>query len=182
MTIRTAPARVPSALAATVVLLVAVTGCSSSARSDRPPDRQPASSPPALDARSLAERDAVSAYRGMWAALVEAARTSDPDAPALRMYAAGDALKLVVGGLVSNREQGKVIKGEVALAPTVSVTTPTEAAVTDCVDSTGWLEYKTSGELWDDRPGGRHRTSATVQVIDSVWKVSAFTLEGSGTC
>ena len=53
---------------------------------------------------------------------------------------------------------------------------------TDCVDDTNWLEYKKSGELWDNEPGGKHHNTATVTLTDGVWKVSSFTLEVKGTC
>ena len=41
-----------------------------------------------------------------------------------------------------------------------------EATILDCVDDTNWLEYKTSGERWDNKPGGKHRTTATVKAVD----------------
>lgn len=133
------------------------------------------------------ERDALTAYRGMWNAYVEAAKTSDPDAPDLRKYAADNALKLIVSDLYTDRDQGKVAKGEVALNPKIKElkppAAPTTVIVEDCVDSTKWLEYKASGGLWDDKPGGKHRTTSTVtKQADETWKVSAFTLERSGTC
>jgi hypothetical protein len=123
----------------------------------------------------------------MWAAFVDAAKTSDPDAPSLRTYAADNALKLIVSSLYADRDQGKVAKGEVALDPKIKelkpAGSPTTATLVDCVDSTKWLEYKASGGLWDDKPGGKHRTTATVtKQADGTWKASAFTLEGSGTC
>ncbi|MFC8849932.1 MULTISPECIES: hypothetical protein [unclassified Micromonospora] len=122
----------------------------------------------------------------MWDAFVEAGAVSDPDAPDLRKYASDQALKLIVNSLYTNRQQGKVTKGALTLSPKITGvkpdTTPTEAGVLDCVDSTNWLEYKVSGGLWDDKPGGKHRTTATVKVSDGAWKVSSFVLEESGTC
>jgi hypothetical protein len=118
----------------------------------------------------------------MWAAFADAAKTSDPDAPDIRKYASDNALKLIVGGLVMNRSQGKVVKGDVVLNPKATVVSPTEETILDCVDATRWLEYKTSGELWDNKPGGKHKTIATVKNVDGTWKVSSFNLEGMGTC
>ena len=95
-------------------------------------------------------------------------------------------MKLIVGNLVIDRDQGKVAKGDVVTNPTVTALQPpdkpTHATITDCVDATNWLEYKTSGELWDNKPGGKHRTTATVKAVDGTWKVSTFNLEGTGTC
>lgn len=144
------------------------------------------SSPTSLGPSAAAARDALVAYRGMWSAFVEAGKTSDPDAPDLRRYASDQALRLIVGSLVADREQTKITKGDLVLDPKVSEVTPVEApaevTVLDCVDSTRFLKYRVSGQLWDDKPGGRHRTTATVKVVDGTWKVSAFILEELGTC
>ncbi|WP_018788576.1 hypothetical protein [Micromonospora sp. CNB394] len=122
----------------------------------------------------------------MWGAFVDAAKVSNPDAPDVRRYASDQALRLIVNSLYTNREQKKVTKGSLALNPRITQVkpeqAPTEAEVLDCVDSTRWLEYKVSGGLWDDKPGGKHRTTATVKFTGGTWKVSSFILEESGTC
>lgn len=163
-------------------------GCSSNESGD-PPAGTPstsASPTPSLGPREIAERDALAAYRGMWDAFVEAAKTSDPDAPDLRRYASDQALRLIVSSLYTDREQKKVTKGDLVLNPKVTdvkpAQAPTEAAVLDCVDSTNWVKHKASGGLVDDEPGGKHRTTATVKFADATWKVSSFILEESGTC
>ncbi len=175
-----------AALAAIAALLVAASGgCDHRDRSPTASPR-PSGSPSPSPSVNGSERDAVAAYRGMWNAFVEAGKTADPDAPAIRTYASDDALKLIVGALATDRHQGKIIKGDLRIDPHVTELrppdTPTEATVLDCVDSTNWLEYKTSGELWDNEPGGKHRTTATVSNTGGTWKVSRFTLEVRGTC
>jgi hypothetical protein len=178
--------RILIGLIAATVLVGA--GCAS----DKPesasitPPPAPPSTEPSLEPSAAAERDALSAYRGMWSAFVEAAKTSDAEDPALRSYASDQALSLIASGLISDREQGRVTKGDLILNPTVTevkpAQAPSEATVLDCVDSTKWLLYRTSGELWDNEPGGKHRTTATVKRSDGTWKVSSFILEESGTC
>jgi hypothetical protein len=122
----------------------------------------------------------------MWDAYVEAAKTSDPDAPDLRRYTSDNALKLIVSALVTNRVDKKIILGDLKIDPKVAAVktgeNPPTATVNDCVDDTKWLVHKSSGELLNDVPGGRHRTTATVKSSNGEWKVSQFTLEGSGTC
>lgn len=145
------------------------------------------SATPSLDVPDAAERDALAAYRGMWRAFVEAGKTSDAESTELRTFASGNALKLIVSSLYTNKELGKITKGEVSLAPKVVTRTPDAATATmtieDCVDSTRWLEYKVSGGLWDNKPGGKHRTTAIVKKQQGgTWKVDAFALRGSGTC
>ncbi|MEU8656152.1 hypothetical protein [Actinoplanes philippinensis] len=173
-------------MTATCVLLAS--GCSSDDSPDVARSQSASTTPSAtvLTPAAAAERDALTAYRGMWATFVEAGRTSDPEYPDLRTYASGQALRLIASSLFTDRDQRKVTKGDLVLNPKVSVakptTAPTEVEIVDCVDSTKWLKYKASGGLWDDKPGGKHRNTATVKSTDGVWKVDSFILEGAGTC
>jgi hypothetical protein len=140
-----------------------------------------------LNPAGAAKREALAAYRNMWAAFVVASRTSNADDPDLRAYAQGQALRLIVNGLYSDRDQGKVGKGSLRLNPHVSSVTPAAhpsvVHVTDCVDDSNWLEYnKKTGHLWDNTPGGKHHTTATVKRAGGTWRVDSFYLKGVGTC
>jgi hypothetical protein len=121
----------------------------------------------------------------MWAAFVEAAKTSDPDAPDLRRYASDDALKLIVSGLYTNRDKKIVILGDLKIDPKVRALTPTaaptEASIVDCVNDEKWLQHKASGGLVNNTPGGKHRTTATAKKATDGWKVSRFVI-GDETC
>lgn len=179
MVFRSAPSRVALVV---ITSWLTLTACTSGDPGNEP-SIVPSSPTPGASMSSTGTEDAaVAAYRGMWAAFAEAAKTSDPDAPDIRRYASGNALKLIVGGLVTNRSQGKVVKGDLVLNPKATVVSPTEETILDCVDATRWLEYRANGELWDDKPGGKHRTTATVENVGGTWKVSTFNLEGTGTC
>jgi hypothetical protein len=131
------------------------------------------------------EQESLTAYRGMWAAFVEAAKTSDPDTPDLRKYASDDALNLIVGALYTNRDKKKVILGELKIDPKVTALTPpdqpTEASVVDCVNDEKWLQHKALGGLVNNTPGGKHRTTATVKRTPEGWKVSRFVI-GDESC
>ncbi|MBT8228536.1 MAG: hypothetical protein HKP61_00915 [Dactylosporangium sp.] len=122
----------------------------------------------------------------MWDAWVEAGKTSNPDAPTLRAYTSGDALKLIVSALATNQHNQQVSLGNVVLAPKVSEVkppeAPTEATVKDCVNTENWLNYQASGGLVDNVPGGKRLMTATVSAADGTWKVSAFQLGRVGTC
>lgn len=173
-----------SAVAIAAVLVVTVSACTKDKRTATPV--APPSSIATSTAPPSSEEAALRAYRGMWDAYVEAAKTSDPDAPDLRRYTSDNALKLIVSALVTNREDKKIVLGELKVEPKVTAiqadgNSPT-ATVLDCVDDTKWLVHKSSGELFNDVPGGRHRTTATVKASNGEWKVGQFTLEDSGTC
>ena len=144
------------------------------------------SATPSLGVTDAAERDALAAYRGMWATFVEAGKTSDAEAPGLPKYASDQALKLIVSSLYTDHELRRVSKGEVKIDPQVTAlkptAAPTEATITDCVNDEKWLRYKESGGLVDNVPGGKHRTTATVKRTADGWKVASFILKEKGTC
>jgi hypothetical protein len=173
--------RLIARLSALPVTLLLVAGCSAKPATEvSEPAATPSASSPGQDAAVLA------AYRGMWDAYVQAAKTSDADAPELRRYASGDALRRIVSALIVNKNEGAVTLGTLNLDPHVNAVetapAPTTATVLDCVDTTKWLVYRASGGLWDDKPGGRHRNTAKVVYADGSWKVDTFVLEAAGTC
>ncbi|MFV2021702.1 hypothetical protein [Micromonospora sp. LOL_023] len=169
-------------------LALFATACGSDETYETPSTSSPAtaSGTPSLDPADEAERDALRAYRGMWDALVEAGKVSDPDAPDLRRHASDQALRLIVKALYINREQGEVVLGELVLDPEITAlvpaTDPTTATVLDCVNDENWLQYNVSGGPVNEEPGGRHRMTATVNRTAEGWRVSSFLLEETGTC
>jgi hypothetical protein len=129
---------------------------------------------------------ALSAYRAMWVDMVIASRTADYQSPLLPQHASGSALSLLVQGLAKNQAQGIVVKGNPRLQPQVTSLSPpddpTEATISDCVDDSHWLDYKTNGELFNSIPGGRHATMAIVMDTNGQWKVTGLAVQAAGTC
>ena len=129
---------------------------------------------------------ALAAYRGMWADLVTAARTSDYQSAALGDHATGAALTLFVQGLARDQLHDIVTRGHVVLDPAVTSLTPStdpdRAAVSDCVDDSEWIEYTTSGARAKNPAGGRRRTTAVVTRHSETWKVGELTVGAVGTC
>lgn len=170
-------------LVATMGLFL-VTGCSDGSGSSRPPG----SASPEASASSdvTAEQVAVEAYRGMWDAFVEAARTSDASNPRLARYATGQALELITTSLSNDRSAGVVTKGTPVIKPRI-VQPPTAGqsatvTISDCADATTWLKYKAStDDLADNTPGGQHDVRAVVQNVGG-WKVVTFQVKGTGSC
>jgi len=129
---------------------------------------------------------ALAAYRGMWADMVIASRTSNYQSPLLPQHASGDALSLLIQGLAKDQQEGVVAKGQPILHPQVTsltpVGTPTQATISDCLNDSRWLEYNANGSLQNKVPGGLHATTAIVIDVDGVWKVSELALQTAGTC
>ena len=180
------------AAVAAAAMLVVVAGCGdqSGAQPDptgiRVTTQATASTP--VDEVALAEAAVLEAYRGMWAAFDQAGRAprADPDDPRLAAYAAGDALRVLVGGLASMREDGVVIDGEVVLAPEVvdlsPAQEPTTARVEDCGDSTNWLTVSLDTGRVSDGPRGRQLVIANLHHTAGGWKVVDFAVRGVGSC
>lgn len=163
-----------------IAVTLAAGGCRAEKSATQPTSPVPLAS---NSARSVEpEQDAISAYRGMWAAFVEAGKTADPDAPDLRKYATDEALKRIVSALFTNREHKQVLRGDLVIDPKVTATYASQVTILDCVNDEKWLVYNASGGLYNNVPGGRHKTTATVKPADGAWKVSTFALEKAGTC
>jgi hypothetical protein len=133
-----------------------------------------------------AKAKALEAYRGMWADMSTAGKTSDYKSPLLARHATGNALKQIVQSLYLDSKDGVVGRGEPALNPRVGSADvrkqPARVVVEDCADSTKWLRYDSkSGEL-ADTPGGRRHISADVRGLDGSWKVVDFRVRRIGSC
>jgi hypothetical protein len=173
--------------AALVVLLLAVTltACGSGSTSASSSTVQASSTTTTVGPVDPAAA-VVSAYRAMWADLVTAARTSDYQSPLLSQHASGNALTIFVQGLARDQLAGIVTKGQPVLDPRVTSLTPsvdpTHATVADCFDDTHWVEYKVTGGLAKNAPGGRRATTADLVMKVGVWKVTQITIGQTGTC
>lgn len=166
--------------------IVGLAGCGGSSPAPRlsasPTLSVPSAAPTAGDPQVQARQ----AYLGMWAAFVKASRTADYQSPSLAHYAAGGALSLLMHGLYSNFRNGIVTRGNPVFHPTVKVASrngqPFQATVTDCADSSTWVDYYKSGKPAPGEPRGRQRIVAQLEPFDGIWKVTYLVVEKEGTC
>jgi hypothetical protein len=177
---------------AAVVAVVLVAGCRGGTPTAQPTTdsttmHAPSTSVSSASGPVVAGDKAIAAYRGMWTAYQKAGETANPDDPNLATYATEGALQTLTSGLASVRDRGLVIKGEIVVSPRVTALEPadqpTTIEITDCADTTKSLLYRTSGELYNDKPGGRRLIIATAKDIGGgVWKVVSFGARDIGTC
>jgi len=130
---------------------------------------------------------ALAAYRSMWRAFVEASDVADPDAPALAMYADGDALTLLHNGVQDLKSKGLINTGDVQLLnPQVTAVStsvkPVEVQISDCVDTSRTRLVKRDGSAYTDTPGGRRAAQITVDELPGGWKVVGLALHEVGSC
>jgi hypothetical protein len=165
---------------------MALTACGSGSSSSSPPTTATQMSTSTTMPPTGAAAQALSAYRAMWADMVVVSRTSDYQSPSLASHASGDALAVLVHDLAKNQQAGLVTKGKLKLSPQVTSltppTNPSQATISDCVNDTHWLNYKSSGGLADKTPGALHATSALIVKENGTWKVTELALQAGGTC
>jgi len=160
------------------VAAVGLTACSAGSSSGTPATTAPSGT----TAPTTPADGALAAYRAMWADLASAAKTSDFQSSGLSQHATGTVLTLFTRGLARDQLHGIVTRGQLVLHPAVTSSSADRATVTDCFDDTHWLEYKTSGALAKNAPGGRRATTAELVRRSGVWKVDQLSVGKVGTC
>jgi hypothetical protein len=187
------------------IATAAVAGCSSSGQSTQAvgtpsvpgssasgpatatstPDTSSSGSAGATSPQSQA---ALYAYEGMVNDWVSAARTASYQDPALGQYASGSALEELTKALLAEQEKHAVSKGDpvvtnVSYGEMTPTSNPTQIVINSCFSDASWLEYKASdGSLYNNVPGGRHKTQLLAMDEDGTWKIDQLEIGGVGTC
>jgi len=131
-------------------------------------------------ATEAAERAALEGYRAYWDAYLKSADPMDPENPLLAQHATGPALETVQKAFLALKSAGKVIRGELDLAPRVVTVDGGMATVRDCYgDGTGVYDAAT-GAREDEPSGQRHLVTATLRLDEGTWKVERLADEGLG--
>ena len=179
------------------VAILVISGCTDSSDSTQRTDgaAKVAQGSPATPTASFtsmaaetARQRATRTYLAMWQDMAHAAKTSDWRSPLLARHATEDALGAITRGLYVDHRNGLVTRGEPKNSPAVIQLSPPAnpgvVVIADCGDSSGWLKYRQkTGQLADDRPGGRQQITAEVtKQGDGAWKVTRFAVEGVGSC
>jgi hypothetical protein len=120
----------------------------------------------------------------MWQDVVKASGAAEYQDPHLADHATGQALTTNRAVIKYDHDQEIVGRGRPVLHPTATALAGTvdEVSIKDCLDDSRWLQYRSSGALLNDMPGGRHRVAATVFFAGGEWRVSYLAVGGVGTC
>lgn len=169
-------------LAVGVMVLAPLAGCGKTAE-----HAPPTATTPAADPAAAARQEAVTAYEGMWNDLANAAQTANWRDPGLTVHATDSALSMMVNLLKEDDKDGAILKGKPVMNPKVTsaepTSSPTVVRLSDCLNSQNWLLYrKSTGALWDDKPGGKRAVNAEVVQSRGAWKVVTFDAAALGTC
>lgn len=196
MTVRRPHPRASVLPPAACLLMVALTGCTGGGPSAAPSKASPAVSSttpthpsvpsPTPSTTAAAESQAViQAYEGMWADMVEAARTADYRSSTLAAHTVDPATGQLRRTLLTYSRLGVVVKGRLRTDPHLTSLKPRlgQATLTDCLDDRDWLTYDAkTGKPTDSEPGGRTVTDATLRRVDGAWQVSSYVIHRGHSC
>ena len=176
------------------VLLTLAAGCTATTGQPDPPPptasppTRPHSPPPepALDPYHGPHQQAIDAYLGTQHAYLSAVASADPHHPDLNVHTADAALDLLRDALASLRGRGLRGRGGATFQPAIdtydNLNRPTKITIRDCMDTSDTELYAASGQPYEDEPGGLRLVVATVEIVDSTWKVTGLGIHGVDTC
>jgi len=171
------------ALAGAAVAAVLLTACSSGG-SKRPEQAGPTTTTSTAPTTTTTTLDpqaaAVAGYRAFWQAFLAAGDPMNPEDPRLGEHATGDELAAVRKSFLAAKAAGNVIRGSLDLAPKVVSADATTVVLRDCYGDQTGLYSATTGTRQDKDNPSRQLVTATVTLVEGVWKVSRVTHEGDG--
>lgn len=172
------------AAATTAVSLAALLGACSNGDGKAPPATTSSTTKPAstttTSAVNSAERAALEGYRAYWGAYLKSADPMEPENPLLVQHAIGPALEAVQKAFLALKSSGKVIRGELDLAPRLVKVDADTATLRDCYGDTTGVYDAATGKRQDQPSGQRHLVTATLRLDGGTWKVERLADEGLG--
>ena len=140
----------------------------------------PTTSSPTTSAAASAEEAVREGYSAYWNAYLRSADPMDPENPLLIQHATGPALEAVQKAFLALKSAGKVIRGQLDLAPRVVTVEGDRATVRDCYGDTTGVYDAATGARQDQPSGQRHLVTASLRLEGRTWKVERLADEGLG--
>ncbi|WP_143080596.1 hypothetical protein [Actinacidiphila rubida] len=174
-----------------VVAMAAAAGCSKSsdkAEKAPPTSTVSTSTAPSPDRTALAKIGAAAAYVHMWSAAAAAYHAGKVTSPQLELYATDKALAAISQTGLYYQDHGFVMNGQPSSMPVVTSVdfsaTPYTAKITDCLDSTHYVEVERKTGKAVPRGEGpyRHVTTAVARFNGKNWLISELTIQRDRTC
>jgi hypothetical protein len=132
---------------------------------------------------AAAPPEALAVYDAMWEDIMVVSQTSDDTSAQLALHMSGQPLRFWAMSVSRDHSNGRVERGNLSWHAKVTLATPTRVEVTDCVDTTQWVNVTLDGKPSGGTPGGRHRSTAAItKAVDGSWHVSEQHIGDVGTC
>lgn len=117
---------------------------------------------------------AINGYRAFWDDYLAVTNPMTPGNPRIAAHTTGDELAALNGIVVAGHAKGSIYKGSFDLNPAVESTTSDAANIKDCyIDRTGEFNA-TTGERIDKEDLTPRNITATMKLVDGVWKVASI--------
>lgn len=175
---------------ALILATAALTACGShDNKSDDAPTTPPSmSSTPSPDPTAEAKTAAIAAYTNMWNAAAATYHSGKATSPELERYATDKALAAISQTGLYYQDHGYLMNGRPTSTPVVTSidfsATPYTAQITDCLDSTHYVEVNQKTGKAVPRGSGpyRHITTAVARYNGKAWLISELTIQRDRTC
>ena len=163
---------------------LAAAGCSSEKRPTADPGTSSSTTvstePTTQTSAPMPGAEAVAAYRAFWQDFLAAGDPMNPEHPRLAEHATGEELAAVRKSFLAAKAAGNVIRGTLDLAPRTVAVEATTVVIRDCYGDATGLYSAATGARQDRETPGRQLVTATVLLVEGVWKVTAIKHEGDG--
>ncbi|MGW1768266.1 hypothetical protein ACWCQL_30010 [Streptomyces sp. NPDC002073] len=181
--------RILSATATASVLTALLAGCAEEKKTaDAAPPKPSASPSPSADPKAAEKAALLGVYREFWDAQLKVYTTGSMRGTGIERVAGGKAYTKVQVTVLYHQQRGTVMKGKPRLSPKVTALNTSKnlhtATVTDCLDSTGYVQVeKDTGEpvkLAD--ANRRHVATYSALRHGGSWQIRDFDIDRDRTC
>ncbi|MEU9087490.1 hypothetical protein [Streptomyces sp. NPDC048357] len=177
------------AATATVATVAAVTtGCTKDTKATPPPPSPTASPSPSADPQAAEKTALLGVYRAFWDASLKAYSTGSMKDTGMESVGTDKAYAKVQATQIYYRDNGFVMTGAPNLSPKVTTmetaAEPPKATITDCVDSTTYIQVeKQSGKPVETMDKNRrHVATYTALKIGGAWQIRDFDIARDQLC
>ncbi|WP_392675935.1 hypothetical protein [Streptomyces sp. LN785] len=123
-------------------------------------------------------------YRKMWAAQIKAYSSGTLKGAGLENVTGDKALSKIKVTALYYQEHGSIMKGKPQLSPKVTTISESRAEITDCIDSTHYVQInkktgKAIGLLDNNR---RHISTYQAHTIAGKWLITDLNIDRNRTC
>jgi hypothetical protein len=170
------------------IVMVAGCGGSSGSTPSSSPSAPATAVSPTADPQAAAKATVLAVYRKMWDTSIQAYQAGSSKGTHLEDYTTDKALSGVYASIVYYRDGGTTVRGKPVLSPEVTAvsldTQPRTASITDCLDTTHYVEVsrKTGKPVATADKVRRHVATATARITSGTWKIVTFSIDRERTC
>ncbi|WP_405681220.1 hypothetical protein OG239_00150 [Streptomyces sp. NBC_00868] len=173
---------------AAAAIVVTSAGCSKDTKAVPPPPSPTASPSPSADPQAAEKAAVLGVYRAFWDAQLKVYATGSMKNTGMESVGVDKAYAKVQATQIYYRDNGFVMTGAPNLSPKVttldSAAAPPKASITDCIDSTNYIQVeKQSGKPVETMDKNRrHAATYTALKVGGAWQIRDFDISRDQLC